>query len=153
MFEHTFCKAIALFRTTGWLQTFKTLVCKGIKFDAWWCRAGVRLMWIHLVQMILSRSVFKNVGLQSWTELKYMVAIWGDEGLDMPLTAPDGSPVFQGNEDNTSCGEGHPSSMLGSTRRAFNVLDKRAKQTNAHPEHPQLFQRSPSMFRHVSSLS
>jgi len=46
-----------------------------------------------------SRSVFKNVGLQSWTDLKYMVAIWGDEGLDMPLTSQDGCPAFAGQQE------------------------------------------------------
>lgn len=28
---------------------------------------------------------FKNVGLTSWKDSKYVLAIWGDEGLDMPL--------------------------------------------------------------------
>lgn len=28
---------------------------------------------------------FKNVGLTSWKDAKYILAIWGDEGLDMPL--------------------------------------------------------------------
>ena len=36
----------------------------------------------------VSRAAFKNVGLQSWKDEKYMVSVWGDDGLDMPLTAP-----------------------------------------------------------------
>lgn len=35
-----------------------------------------------------SRTAFKNVGLQSWKDDKFMVCIWGDDGLDMPLTVP-----------------------------------------------------------------
>ena len=42
--------------------------------------------------MACARSVFKNVGLQS-TDSKLIVAIWGDEGLDMPLTQPTGEPL------------------------------------------------------------
>eukprot|EP00929_Paragymnodinium_shiwhaense_P112711 TRINITY_DN80979_c0_g1_i1.p1 TRINITY_DN80979_c0_g1~~TRINITY_DN80979_c0_g1_i1.p1 ORF type:complete len:717 (-),score=140.06 TRINITY_DN80979_c0_g1_i1:257-2335(-) len=38
--------------------------------------------------MAAARSVFKNVGMQGWREGKHMVAIWGDEGLEMPLTVP-----------------------------------------------------------------
>lgn len=43
-----------------------------------------------------ARSVFKNVGLQGWGEGKLIVAICGDEGLDMPLTLPDGTWLFEG---------------------------------------------------------
>lgn len=41
-----------------------------------------------------ARLVFKNVGLTGWGEGKLIVAIWGDEGLDMPLTSPHGVPLF-----------------------------------------------------------
>jgi len=43
------------------------------------------------------RRAFKNVGLQSWRERKYMVCVWGDDGLDMPITAPGSggaAPLF-----------------------------------------------------------
>ena len=40
--------------------------------------------------MSAARSVFKNVGLQGFDTSKLIVAIWGDEGLDMPLTGPQG---------------------------------------------------------------
>lgn len=42
--------------------------------------------------MSCARSVFKNVGLQS-VDSKLIVAIWGDEGLDMPLTGPTGEAL------------------------------------------------------------
>lgn len=42
------------------------------------------------------RQVFKNVGVQSWSEGKVMLAIWGDEGLDMALTDGSGRPLFVG---------------------------------------------------------
>lgn len=48
------------------------------------------------VLIAAARTVFKNVGLQGWTEGKLILAIWGDEGLDMPLTTPDGTWLFTG---------------------------------------------------------
>jgi tRNA (guanine37-N1)-methyltransferase len=41
--------------------------------------------------MAAARPAFKNVGLTTWNNSKYLVAIWGDEGLDMPLCTPSGS--------------------------------------------------------------
>lgn len=43
-----------------------------------------------------ARTVFKNVGVQSWKEGKVMVAIWGDEGLEMALSDPHGRSLFSG---------------------------------------------------------
>ncbi|CAK0808353.1 unnamed protein product [Prorocentrum cordatum] len=43
-----------------------------------------------------ARQAFKNVGVQSWSEGKVMLAIWGDEGLDMALTDGSGRPLFVG---------------------------------------------------------
>jgi Methyltransferase TYW3 len=68
--------------------------------------------------MTAARPAFKNVGLTSWKTQqpetststtstihnnkksdqhnhveKYIVAIWGDEGLDMPLCMPNGCPL------------------------------------------------------------
>ena len=40
--------------------------------------------------MAAARPAFKNVGLTTWKESRYLVAIWGDEGLEMPLSTPDG---------------------------------------------------------------
>jgi tRNA(Phe) wybutosine-synthesizing methylase Tyw3 len=54
----------------------------------------------HLMRV--ARPSFKNVGLTAWSNHRaganassqsggrYVVAIWGDEGLDMPLESPDG---------------------------------------------------------------
>jgi len=41
-----------------------------------------------------ARTVFKNAGVQSWTDGKVMLAIWGDEGLEMALSGPSGQPIF-----------------------------------------------------------
>lgn len=32
--------------------------------------------------------LFQNVGLTTWKDSRYLVAIWGDEALDMPVSAP-----------------------------------------------------------------
>jgi tRNA(Phe) wybutosine-synthesizing methylase Tyw3 len=42
--------------------------------------------------MEAARPTFKNVGLTTWNThtQKYLVAIWGDEGLDMPITDQEG---------------------------------------------------------------
>lgn len=41
--------------------------------------------------LMAARPAFKNVGLTSFRHGngRYIVAIWGDEGIDMPLTPPD----------------------------------------------------------------
>jgi tRNA wybutosine-synthesizing protein 3 len=49
--------------------------------------------------MNASRPSFKNVGLTSWKESKYVVAIWGDEGLDMPLSTPNGDALYVSHEE------------------------------------------------------
>mmetsp|Transcript_2704 Transcript_2704/g.5428 ORF Transcript_2704/g.5428 Transcript_2704/m.5428 type:complete len:575 (+) Transcript_2704:62-1786(+) len=46
--------------------------------------------------MAAARQVFKNVGVQGWSEGKVMVAIWGDEGLEMALSDSVGRPLFRG---------------------------------------------------------
>lgn len=41
------------------------------------------------------------MGLTTWKDSRYLVAVWGDEGLDMPISAPQGStdddiqPIYQ----------------------------------------------------------
>eukprot|EP00934_Nitzschia_sp_Nitz4_P008013 Nitzschia sp. Nitz4//scaffold179_size51476//25531//29865//NITZ4_006927-RA/size51476-snap-gene-0.97-mRNA-1//-1//CDS//3329539219//8003//frame0 len=40
--------------------------------------------------MSAARPAFKNVGLTTWKDSRYLVAIWGDEGLEMPLRSKDG---------------------------------------------------------------
>jgi len=53
--------------------------------------------------MKAARPAFKNVGLTSWKHGfgRYIVAIWGDEGLDLPVTTPNGPMhfLFRGQED------------------------------------------------------
>jgi tRNA G37 N-methylase Trm5 len=51
--------------------------------------------------MAAARPAFKNVGLTSWKADKafYLVAIWGDEGLDMPLCNSKGKSVFDSQEE------------------------------------------------------
>lgn len=53
--------------------------------------------------MTAARPAFKNVGLTSFKHDsgKYIVAIWGDEGIDMPLTPPDSvtNCIFSGREE------------------------------------------------------
>jgi len=46
--------------------------------------------------MNAARPAFKNVGLTTWKHGfgRYIVAIWGDEGIDMPLTTPGGNHNF-----------------------------------------------------------
>jgi tRNA G37 N-methylase Trm5/tRNA(Phe) wybutosine-synthesizing methylase Tyw3 len=46
--------------------------------------------------MATARPSFKNVGLTTWKERRYLVAIWGDEGLEMPLCTPEGptAPLY-----------------------------------------------------------
>mmetsp|Transcript_17172 Transcript_17172/g.41684 ORF Transcript_17172/g.41684 Transcript_17172/m.41684 type:complete len:674 (+) Transcript_17172:160-2181(+) len=43
--------------------------------------------------MNAARPAFKNIGLTTWKthRLYYLVAIWGDEGLEMPLSTPQPS--------------------------------------------------------------
>jgi tRNA G37 N-methylase Trm5 len=59
--------------------------------------------------MSAARPVFKNVGLTTWKdENKYLVAIWGDEGLEMPLCTPTGQSIFSPapESDSTSISSG-----------------------------------------------
>ncbi len=53
--------------------------------------------------MTAARPAFKNLGLTSFKHGsgKYIVAIWGDEGIDMPLTPPDSVTnfIFSGREE------------------------------------------------------
>lgn len=46
--------------------------------------------------MNAARPAFKNVGLTSWKHGygRYIVAIWGDEGLDLPVTTPQDTMKF-----------------------------------------------------------
>jgi tRNA G37 N-methylase Trm5/tRNA(Phe) wybutosine-synthesizing methylase Tyw3 len=52
--------------------------------------------------MAAARPAFKNVGLTTWKDSKFLVAIWGDEGLDMPLSTPGGSLLASSSDGSTS---------------------------------------------------
>ena len=50
--------------------------------------------------MNAARPSFKNVGLTTWKENNsYIVAIWGDDGLDMPMSTPEGSCIFKNRDE------------------------------------------------------
>ena len=45
--------------------------------------------------MAAVRMALKNIGLTTWKDSRYyLVAIWGDEGLDMPLSSPNGDALY-----------------------------------------------------------
>jgi len=43
--------------------------------------------------MTTARPTFKNVGLTTWKDNRFLVAVWGDEGLEMPLCTPEGQTL------------------------------------------------------------
>lgn len=43
--------------------------------------------------MAEARPWFKNVALTTWNDARYLVAVWGDEGLDMPLMTRSGEDL------------------------------------------------------------
>jgi tRNA G37 N-methylase Trm5/tRNA(Phe) wybutosine-synthesizing methylase Tyw3 len=56
--------------------------------------------------MNAARPAFKNVGLTTWKDSKFLVAIWGDEGLDMPLCTPgSGGSLLASSDSSTSLPE------------------------------------------------
>ena len=45
--------------------------------------------------MAAVRMALKNIGLTTWKDSRYyLVAIWGDEGLDMPLSSLNGDSLY-----------------------------------------------------------
>ena len=66
-----------------------------LRFEPFILHVACRSLEAASTLMNAARPVFKNVGLTAWNhQAKYLVAIWGDEGLDMPLCAPGGLPLF-----------------------------------------------------------
>jgi tRNA(Phe) wybutosine-synthesizing methylase Tyw3 len=47
------------------------------------------------VLMAAARPSFKNVGLTTWKDGKYLVLILGDESLEMPITTLDGASLVE----------------------------------------------------------
>jgi len=48
--------------------------------------------------MATARPSFKNVGITSLSRNKIVVAIWGDEGLELPLTNASSESIYRGEE-------------------------------------------------------
>ena len=72
--------------------------CFWLRFEPFILHVCCRDLVAAAALMGAARTVFKNVGLQGWgdsKDAKLIVAIWGDEGLDMPLTGPTGLPLFK----------------------------------------------------------
>ena len=72
-----------------------------LRFEPFILHVACRSLSASSALMAAARPAFKNVGVTTWKDespdsgfAKYLVAIWGDEGLDMPLTTPDGSYPF-----------------------------------------------------------
>lgn len=61
-----------------------------LRFEPFILHVGCRSLSAASHLMATARPAFKNVGLTHWKERRYLVAIWGDEGLEMPLCTPDG---------------------------------------------------------------
>ena len=69
--------------------------CIWLRFEPFILHVACRSLAAASALMAAARPAFKNVGLTTWKddESRYLVAIWGDEGLEMPLTTPDGAPL------------------------------------------------------------
>ena len=61
-----------------------------LRFEPFILHVMCRSLSAALRLMNIARPAFKNVGLTTWKihHPHYIVAIWGDEGLDMPLSTP-----------------------------------------------------------------
>lgn len=88
------------------LQTDASVVKEGalwLRFEPFILHVMCRSLDAASALMGAARPSFKSVGLTSWkaSSGRYIVAVWGDEGIDMPLTAPDDSSVafFCGREE------------------------------------------------------
>jgi tRNA (guanine37-N1)-methyltransferase len=68
-----------------------------MRFEPFILHVACRSLSAASALMAAARPAFKNVGLTTWKENRYLVAIWGDEGLDMPLSLPCGTPLFEKN--------------------------------------------------------
>ena len=67
-----------------------------LRFEPFILHVACRSLSAASYLMATARPAFKNVGLTAWKdERHYLVAIWGDEGLEMPLCTPTGVPLYQ----------------------------------------------------------
>eukprot|EP00977_Amphora_coffeiformis_P028117 scaffold34698_cov173-Amphora_coffeaeformis.AAC.5 len=66
-----------------------------LRFEPFILHVACRSLESASALMTAARPSFKNVGLTTWKEeSRYLVAIWGDEGIEMPLTTPEGTPIL-----------------------------------------------------------
>ena len=63
-----------------------------LRFEPFILHVACRSLTAASALMAAARPAFKNVGLTTWKkdDSRYVVAIWGDEGLDMPLSTARG---------------------------------------------------------------
>ncbi|GAX17165.1 hypothetical protein FisN_10Lh010 [Fistulifera solaris] len=59
-----------------------------LRFEPFILHVACRSLETAAALMNAARPSFKNVGLTTWKDSRYLVAIWGDEGLDMPVSLP-----------------------------------------------------------------
>ncbi len=69
-----------------------------LRFEPFILHVACRSLSAASLLMDTARPAFKNVGLTTWKENRYLVAIWGDEGLEMPLCTPTGVSLYQGRD-------------------------------------------------------
>ena len=72
-----------------------------LRFEPFILHVACRSLKSASALMDAARPAFKNVGLTTWTcdndqhdGSRFIVAIWGDEGLEMPLCMPNGTPLY-----------------------------------------------------------
>jgi tRNA G37 N-methylase Trm5 len=66
-----------------------------LRFEPFILHVACRSLGAASALMAAARPAFKNVGLTTWKDQnKYLVAIWGDEGLEMPMCTPDGTSLY-----------------------------------------------------------
>jgi tRNA G37 N-methylase Trm5/tRNA(Phe) wybutosine-synthesizing methylase Tyw3 len=66
-----------------------------LRFEPFILHVACRSLSVASMLMSTARPAFKNVGLTTWKDSRYLVAIWGDEGLEMPLCTPSGVPLYE----------------------------------------------------------
>jgi tRNA (guanine37-N1)-methyltransferase len=75
--------------------------------------------------MAAARPAFKNVGLTAWkAEIRYLVAIWGDEGLDMPLVSGDVRLVVDNGNGSSSLAQWLAGQVNERHERNWNKIDR-----------------------------
>jgi tRNA G37 N-methylase Trm5 len=73
-----------------------------LRYEPFILHVACRSLSVASLLMATARPAFKNVGLTTWKDSRYLVAIWGDEGLEMPLCTPSGVPLHKDHEKDQS---------------------------------------------------